>query len=170
MLAKEVLKQPTPWINIPNNINDYEGFVYQITNKITNEKYIGRKYLIAIRKKKIVGKKRKLVERKESDWMKYKSSSKRVHEAIKQFGLVNFEFKILKCYKTRGETNFAETELLFKKEVLKKCIKINDKLEIFEWYNDNIISRYFRKKADAPEGYILKYNRYIINELKKISS
>jgi hypothetical protein len=168
MISKEVKKALTPWTNVPKNILDYQGFVYLITNKITDEKYIGRKYLVAVRKKKVAGKKRKLVERKESDWKKYKSSSKRVQEAIHKFGLDNFEFKILECYKTRGETNFAETELLFKKEVLKKRIRINEKLEIYEWYNDNIISRYFRKKSDAPERYILNYNRYIINELKKL--
>ena len=165
-----ILKQETPWIDVPSNINDYEdgGFVYKITNKITNEKYIGRKYLIAIRNKTVKGKKRKLVERKESDWKTYKSSSKRVQNAIKQFGIDNFEFKILKCYNTRTEVNFAETELLFKNEVLKKRIKISDNLEIYEWYNENIITKYFRKKSDAPEGYILKYNRFIIDELKKI--
>lgn len=167
-MTKSILKSETPWINIPKDIDESEGFVYHITNKITKEKYIGRKYLIAIRKKTIKGKKRKVVERKESDWKTYKSSSKRVQNAIKQFGIENFEFEILKCYKTRGEVNFAETELLFKNEVLHKRIKINKDLEIFEWYNDQILNRYFRKKTDAPEGYILKYNRYIINELEKL--
>ena len=166
MASKKIL---TPWINVPKNINTYEGFTYLITNLITNQKYIGRKYLISIRKKRILGKKRKLVERKESDWQIYKSSSKDVQKAIKQFGINNFSFKILKCYITKGETNFAETELLFKKEVLSKKIKVNKTLEIFEYYNGNILSRYFRNKATYPEDYKLKYDKYILKELKAIS-
>lgn len=158
----------TPWQNVPKNLDEFEGFVYQITNKVTQEKYIGRKYLASIRRKKVKDRKRKIVEKKESDWQYYRSSSKRVHDAIIHFGIENFEFKIINCFKTRGETNFAETELLFKNEVLNKRIKIDNELEIFEWYNDNILNRYFRKKKDYSPGYILKYNRYIIEELKKL--
>ena len=58
-----------PWFynGIPftsDDIGDYYGFVYRITNLCTGKQYIGRKYFIEKRKPK--GGKRKVTS--ESDW------------------------------------------------------------------------------------------------------
>ena len=50
------------------DVGKFAGFVYLITNQITGEKYIGRKYFSSIRKKKKSDKRR---TRSESDWKEY---------------------------------------------------------------------------------------------------
>ena len=54
-----------------DDIGDFFGYVYLITNKTTGKKYIGRKYFVQNRKPK--GGKRRVT--KESDWKKYYGSS-----------------------------------------------------------------------------------------------
>ena len=50
-----------------DDIGDFFGFVYRITNLQTGKKYIGRKYFYQFRKPR--GKSRKV--KSESDWKKY---------------------------------------------------------------------------------------------------
>ena len=54
-----------------DDIGDFFGYVYCITNKTTGKKYIGRKYFVQKRKPK--GGKRRVTS--ESDWKKYYGSS-----------------------------------------------------------------------------------------------
>ena len=54
-----------------DDIGDFFGYVYLITNKSTGKKYIGRKYFMQKRKPK--GGKRRVTS--ESDWKKYYGSS-----------------------------------------------------------------------------------------------
>lgn len=75
-----------PWVykGVPISstvASKYFGFVYEIVDKETNEKYIGRKYLW--KKKKIPGSIRK--KKVESDWKTYYSS----HEGLKKIGKEN---------------------------------------------------------------------------------
>jgi hypothetical protein len=81
------------------NPKDYYGFVYLIKNKVTGVCYIGRKFLRG------QGKKNKGVE---SDWKRYKSSSKKLNETIATLGKDAFDFIILEGYKTRSGLSFAE--------------------------------------------------------------
>ena len=65
-----------PWIYkgrpfTSDDIGDFFGYVYRITNKTTGKKYIGRKYFVQKRKPK--GGKRRVTS--ESDWKKYYGSS-----------------------------------------------------------------------------------------------
>ena len=61
-----------------NDINDFFGYVYRITNKINGRIYIGRKYFYAYRTPK--GKKRKV--KQESDWKKYYGSCPELKEIL----------------------------------------------------------------------------------------
>ena len=63
-----------------NDIGDFFGFVYRITNKVNGRIYIGRKYFYAFRTPK--GKKRK--QKQESDWKKYYGSCPELKEDIKK--------------------------------------------------------------------------------------
>lgn len=129
-------KKETLWIGKNHAPKAEEaGFVYQITNCLTGKRYIGKKFFWSIRRHKVKGKKRRRVERKESDWKYYKSSSKRVQKEIQLYKEECFVFEILERYKTRGEVNYNETRLLF----------VNDVLNNPNFLNDNIMNRYFRK-------------------------
>lgn len=135
-----------PWIfdNKPftsDMIDNFYGFVYQITNTITNKVYIGRKYFYKSRKRK--GKRRIFVE---SDWKDYYSSSKQLQQDVELYGKENFKREIISLHTTRGDTNYWETKELFSKNVLEEKTKTGEK----KFYNDNIMNRYFTRKKDPP--------------------
>ena len=69
------IEYENPWLYKGTNfttddINDFFGFVYRITNNKNGREYIGRKYFWQFRTPK--GKKRKV--KSESDWKKYYGS------------------------------------------------------------------------------------------------
>jgi hypothetical protein len=129
------------------DIGDYKGFVYMITNNITGEKYIGRKYFESHRKKK--GAKRKSTS--ESDWKKYYGSSDYLKKSVKELGKENFKREIISLHKKTGDTNYSETKTLFSFDVLEK--------EGF--INENILGRYFRNSIDISGR---KISRKFVNE------
>ena len=118
-------------------IKDYYGFLYLIENKLTGRKYIGRKYFVQKRKPK--GGKRRVTS--ESDWKKYYGSNEQLKADAKDFGKEKFSRKILSLHKTVGKTNYAETEALFKYNVLREKMDNGSPM----YYNDNILGRYFKK-------------------------
>ena len=131
-----------PWIycNRPfssDDIDDFYGFVYNITNLTNKRQYIGRKYFWSHRKPP--GKKRRV--KKESDWKKYYGSCPELKEDIERFGRQNFSRTILSLHKTPGKTNFEETKQLFINGVLTESLDSG----VPAYYNSNILSRYFRK-------------------------
>ena len=131
-----------PWIYngkpfTSSDIGDYFGFVYLITNKSNNRKYIGRKYLWQFRTPK--GKKRKV--KSESNWKEYYGSCPELKEDIDKFGRENFSRTILSLHKTKGKTNYEETRQLFVNNVLIESLDDGEPA----FYNSNVLSRYFRK-------------------------
>ena len=131
-----------PWVYdgnpfTSNDIGEYFGFVYLITNLTNQRKYLGRKYFWSFRTPK--GKKRKV--KSESDWKKYYGSCPELKEDIDRIGKDNFSRTILSLHKTKGKTNYEETRQLFTNRVLTEALE--DGTPAF--YNSNILSRYFRK-------------------------
>ena len=75
------------WIYDGNEIDqipdDYEGFVYLITNTTTGQKYIGKKLAkFKTTKPPLKGKKNKRRGTKESDWKTYWGSSDRLNADV----------------------------------------------------------------------------------------
>lgn len=108
---------------------DYQGFVYLITNLSNNRKYIGKKNfwkpkILPINKTR----KRRVRTRTESDWRDYYGSSQEVILLVEQTGRDNFQREILKLCKTKGEMSYYEAKYQFEKDVL-----LND-----EYYNEFI--------------------------------
>ena len=120
-----------------DDIGDYYGFVYCITNTSTGQKYIGRKYFVQKRKPK--GGKRRVTS--ESDWKRYYGSSDELKRDIKENGRDTFRREILSLHTTLGRTNYEETRQLFLNEVLTK--RLTDGSPAY--YNSNILGRYYRK-------------------------
>ena len=120
-----------------DDIDNFFGFVYCITNNTNGRQYIGRKYFWKFRTPR--GKKRKV--KSESDWKNYYGSSEELKEEIQQLGRHNFSRVMLSLHKTAGKTNFEETRQLFLKGVLTESLSDGTP----KYYNSNILSRYFRK-------------------------
>ena len=123
---------------------EYQGFVYQITELDTKKKYIGKRFFW---KPKILPKtktrKRRSRTRVESDWRKYYGSSTDVQMLVEQKGVDNFRRDILKLCKTKGECSYYEAKLQFQYDVLLKD----------EYYNEfigcKIHSKHIRKNDDS---------------------
>lgn len=122
---------------LSENIGDYYGFVYCITNRITGKRYIGRKYFNQLRKPRGGGRRVK----SESDWKKYYGSSAELTAERKQFGNLAFKRDILSLHKSKGLTNFEETRQLFLNNVLTEAMDDGTPA----YYNSNILGRYMRK-------------------------
>ena len=117
------------------DIKDYFGFCYILTDLENGMKYIGRKYFYSVRKKKGIRKK----VRSESDWKNYYSSSKKIQQMVLESGPNRFKREILSLYKKKGQVNYNETKLLFQHNVLEAADEKGKRL----YYNDNIMNRYY---------------------------
>ena len=98
---------------------EYQGFVYQITELHTNKKYIGKKNfwkpkILPINKTR----KRRVRTRVESDWKTYFSSSSQIQKLVEESGEEKFKREILKLCKTKGEMSYYEAKLQFENDVL----------------------------------------------------
>lgn len=99
--------------------DEYEGFVYLITNKTTDQKYIGKKLArFKTTKPPLKGKKNKRRGFKESDWREYWGSSDRLNEDVKNLGEENFTREILYFCKSRAEMSYIEAREQFDRRVL----------------------------------------------------
>lgn len=95
------------------------GFIYEITNKITNRKYIGKKQCyMRIKRKPLKGYKRNRITNAESDWKNYTSSSKELNDDIRKFGKENFDFKIIKTCGSKWELAYEEIKEQLLNDVL----------------------------------------------------
>ena len=131
-----------PWIYKGNpftsdDIGDYYGFVYRITNTNTQKSYIGRKYFVQKRKPK--GGKRRVTS--ESDWKKYYGSSEDLKQDIRRDGKDSFRREIISLHTTLGKVNYEETKQLFLNNVLMEALDDGTP----KYYNSNILGRYMRK-------------------------
>jgi hypothetical protein len=100
-------------------IKDYVGFVYIITDKSNNKKYVGKKTLVSKRKlPPLKGKTRRRTKIVESDWQKYYGSSEEVNLLVEELGPDNFHREILHLCKTKGEMSYLELKEQMDREVL----------------------------------------------------
>ena len=141
IVVKTMTDTPTdyenPWIYkgttfTSNDIGDFFGFVYRITNLQSGKQYIGRKYFYQFRKPR--GKSRKV--KSESDWKKYYGSSDELNTDRKSIGNECFKREIISLHTTKGWVNYEETKQLFLNNVLS---------ESENFYNSNILGRYMKK-------------------------
>ena len=141
-----------PWLYLErtfdsDDVGDYFGFVYLITNKSNQRQYIGRKYFWSFRTPP--GKKRKV--KQESDWKKYYGSCPELKEDLKRYGKEIFKREILSLHATKGTCNYEETKQLFLNNVLSEALDDGTPA----YYNSNILGRYMRKdygnfRRDTP--------------------
>lgn len=111
------------WIGIPENVNEWFGFVYMITR--TNAKEAEKRYYIGCKqfsskrtKKALKGKTRKRIEYIESDWEDYYGSSEELKRDVIKYGKENFKREILHLVKSKWELKYSECVEQFKHNVL----------------------------------------------------
>ena len=98
---------------------EYQGFVYMITELDTGKKYIGKKFFWKPKTLPITkSRKRRVRTRVESDWRTYFGSSKEVQPLVESKGNSNFKREILRLCKTKGECSYYEAKEQFERNVL----------------------------------------------------
>ena len=98
---------------------EYQGFVYLITELDTGKKYIGKKNFW---RPKVLPKNskrnRRVRTRVESDWKKYYGSNKEVQALVESKGIENYKREFLHFCRTKGEMSYYEAKLQFDHDVL----------------------------------------------------
>ena len=113
------------------DINEYYGFIYRITNTINGYDYVGRKYFTTVKKRPpLKGKKNKRRETVETDWKEYWGSSPRLQADINTLGKDKFTREIIHLCKSRGETNYMEAYYQFTESVLLRENNYNGIIQI----------------------------------------
>jgi len=127
------------------------GFTYRVTHIPSDKMYIGKKVLKFTRKVKLGKKDLAMYEGvkgrkpsykqivKESDWKTYWGSNKHLLELLKNDPPENFKREILTLAPSKKLLTYEETKALFLYEVL---------IKPDEYFNDNILGKFFRKDFD----------------------
>ena len=117
---------------------DCVGFVYLITNKANQRKYIGKKLAKfakttykTITQKNGVKKKKKIRSKIDSDWIEYYGSSIELNKDVEALSKDNFTREILFYCKSKAECSYVEAREQFGRKVL----------ESDEYYNGQISVR-----------------------------
>ena len=115
-------------IEIPENPF---GFLYCITCKLNNRKYLGKKQMLSKRKKPALkGKTRKRSVIIETDWKTYMSSCNELISDIEKYGKENFKFEIIRFCDNKSQLAYFEAKEQFDREVLLKDEYYNQMLNL----------------------------------------
>ena len=113
--------QNVPFQPNEEELSQWQGFVYMITERSTNKKYIGKKFFWSRRRlPPLKGKTRKRIVVKESDWKTYYGSSEDLKTLVEERGTENYYREILRLCKTKGECSYYEAKEQFERDVLLK--------------------------------------------------
>jgi len=108
--------QGKPVDKIPD---EYEGFVYLITNLTNGRKYIGKKLAkFKTSKPPLKGRKNRRRGYRESDWQDYWGSSDKLQADVETLGTENFSREILYYCTSRAEMSYLEAKEQFDRRVL----------------------------------------------------
>jgi len=122
------------------SINDWFGFIYEISNKTTGKLYIGKKNFFF--KKTLPPLKGKIRKRKivyESDWKDYISSSENLKNDVDLIGREGFEFHILWLCSGKSELTFMEMDIQHKRNILTELMENGER----RYYNKTIANKHF---------------------------
>jgi len=99
--------------------DEYQGFVYLITELDTGKKYIGKKNFWRPKTlPKNSKRNRRVRTRVESDWREYYGSSKEVQQLVEDKGTENYSREILHLCKSKGTMSYYEAKIQFQYDVL----------------------------------------------------
>jgi hypothetical protein len=102
-----------------DELRDWQGFVYIITDLTNNKKYIGKKGFWSRKTlPPLKGKTRKRRSIVESNWRDYFGSSDLVKQLLAENGEQGFRREILYLCKSKGEMGYLEAKEQFDRSVL----------------------------------------------------
>ena len=102
-----------------DELKQWVGFVYLITDRTTNKKYVGKKFFWSKRRlPPLKGKSRRRVVIKESDWKQYYGSSEDLKTLVENKGEDFYYREILHLCKSKGECSYLEAKEQFDRNVL----------------------------------------------------
>lgn len=138
--------------NIDSIPEEYEGFVYLITNVTNNKKYIGKKLAkFKTTKPPLKGKKNKRRGHKESDWKEYWGSSDKLQSDVENLGPQNFTREILYFCTNRAEMSYIEAREQFDRRVLESDDYYNGIINVRVGGSDKLrkalLERHIKNKA-----------------------
>ena len=108
-----------PYDPIEDELSEYVGFIYIITERDTGKKYVGKKFFWSTRKlSPLKGQKRKRTVKKQSDWKEYYGSSEQLKVLVEAKGGDAYHREILRLCKTKGECSYYEAKEQFDRDVL----------------------------------------------------
>ena len=116
---------------------DCVGFVYLITNKTNDRKYVGKKlakfsktaYKTVVLKNG-TKKKKKIKSKIDSDWITYYGSSVELSKDIALLGEDNFTREILFYCKSKAECSYIEAREQFSRRVLESTEYYNGQISV----------------------------------------
>jgi hypothetical protein len=106
------------------DIKEYTGFVYRITNLTNNKSYIGKKLFVSTRTKTLKGKRKKV--KLDSGWRDYYGSNALLKADVEALGADNFRRDILHLCKSKGTANYLEMREQIDRRVLESDQFYND--------------------------------------------
>ena len=116
---------------------DCVGFVYLITNKANQRKYIGKKLAKfakttykTITQKNGVKKKKRIRSKIDSDWIEYYGSSIELNKDVEALGKDNFTREILFYCKSKAECSYVEAREQFGRKVLESDDYYNGQISV----------------------------------------
>lgn len=124
------------------DINEWYGFVYRITEIDTQMSYIGKKLFWRSKTLPVTkSRKRKKKILVESDWRTYFGSSEEVKSLVEQKGRSNFKREILRLCKNKGDCSYYELRYQMVEDVL---------LKPREYHNAFVGAKIHRKHLTLP--------------------
>lgn len=122
--------------------NEYFGFIYIITNNLTNKSYCGRKQFVR------GGRKGSRDYGKEHNWRQYTGSCKALNEDIAKLGKDNFTFECIGQVYTKGALVWWEVYAQVTMEVLTATLPDGSRA----WYNGQIAAIKFIPKESVSQS------------------
>lgn len=118
----------------------YVGFIYVIRDNVLEKFYLGKKLFYGHGK---------LNKGKESDWRKYKSSSKLLAVLLRERPKEEFDFICLEQYKTKGTLSYSETWTLCHVEAPTNDTWYNTLIDKVSWNVKEPISQRHKDRLAA---------------------
>jgi hypothetical protein len=116
---------------------DCIGFVYLITNNLSNRKYIGKKLAKfskttykTVKLKNGTKKKKKIRSKIASDWQEYYGSNIELNKDVENLGKENFTREILFYCQSKAECSYIEAREQFRHQVLESADYYNGQIAV----------------------------------------